>query len=118
MLTLAPSVRIFLAVAPFNMHGSYDALAGEVRRLHLNPLDGHLYVFLNARRTSMKVLFFDRSGYCIYSKRLARGTFELPTVPTGATQLRVDSTVLSMILDGVDLSAPRRLRYREKGTSK
>lgn len=117
-MTLAPSVRIFLAVAPFNMHGSYESLAGAVRRLHLNPLDGHLYVFLNARRTSMKILFFDRSGYCVYSKRLAQGTFELPVVPPGATQVGVDSTTLAMILEGVDLAAPRRLRYREKGASR
>ena len=118
MLTLAPSVRVFLAVAPFNMHGSFDALAGEVRRLQLNPQDGHLYVFLNVRRTLMKILFFDRSGFCIYSKRLARGTFQRPAIPANAQQVRVDSSVLAMILEGVDLSAPRRLRYGGKSTSK
>lgn len=118
MLTLAPNVRVFLAIAPFNMHGSFDALAGEVRRLLLNPLDGQLYVFLNSRKTLMKVLFFDRSGYCIFSKRLAKGTFQLPLVAADARQVQVDSSVLAMILEGVDLRAPRRLRYGEKGTSK
>jgi hypothetical protein len=58
MLSLAPTVRVFVAGAPFNMHRSFDSLAGEVRRLLPDPLDGQLYVFLNARRTMMKAIFF------------------------------------------------------------
>jgi transposase len=86
--------------------------------LLLDPLDGQLYVFLNARRTMLKALFFDRSGYCVYSKRLARGSFELPVVPPGAARVEVESAVLSMMLEGIDLRAPRRLRYTRKSGSK
>ena len=114
MLSLAPTVRVFVAVAPFNMHRSFDGLAGEVRRLNLDPLDGHLYVFLNRRRTMMKAIFFDRSGFCVYSKRLAQGSFELPAVPPRTARLEVDATVLAMMLEGIDLRAPRRLRYDRK----
>lgn len=118
MLTLPPSVRVFLAVGAVDMRGSFDALAGRVRLLHLDPLDGHLYVFLNRRRTLIKVLFFDRSGYCILSKRLERGTFQLPAVPDDARQLRLDAAELALILEGIDLSAaPRRLRYRRPEVS-
>lgn len=118
MLSLAPTVRVFVAVAPFNMHRSFDGLAGEVRRLLLNPLDGHLYVFLNARRTMMKALFFDRSGFCVFNKRLARGSFELPAAAAGISRVEVDGAVLAMMLEGIDLRAPRRLRYERKLTSK
>ena len=118
MLSFAPTVRVFVAVAPFNMHRSFDGLAGEVRRLLLNPLDGHLYVFLNTRRTMMKALFFDRSGFCVFSKRLAQGSFQLPAVAPGATRVEVDSAVLAMMLEGIDLRAPRRLRYERKQASK
>jgi transposase len=118
MLSIGPTVRVFVAVAPFNMHRSFDGLAGEVRRLSLNPLDGHLYVFLNTRRTLMKALFFDRSGYCIFSKRLAQGSFQLPTVAAGVSRVEVDGAVLAMMLEGIDLRAPRRLRYERKPTSK
>lgn len=112
MLTLPSSVRVFIAVEPVDMRGSFDALGGQVRRLAMDPQDGHLYVFVNARKTLMKVLFFDRSGWCIFSKRLEQGSFEIPLVPAGTRQLGVDPAVLGLILEGVDLSrAPRRKRY-------
>jgi len=116
VLSLAPTVRVFVAVAPFNMHRSFDGLAGEV--LRLNPLDGHLYVFLNTRRTMVKALFFDRSGFCVFSKRLAQGSFQLPAVAPGASRVEVDGAVLTMMLEGIDLRAPRRLRYERKPASK
>ena len=49
MLSLPPTVRVFVAVAPLDMRGSFDALAGAVRHLGLDPVDGHLYLFLNKR---------------------------------------------------------------------
>jgi transposase len=112
MLTLPSSVRVFIAVEPVDMRGSFDALGGQVRRLAMDPQDGHLYVFVNTRKTLMKVLFFDRSGWCIFSKRLEQGTFQIPAVPSGARQVGIDSATLGLILEGVDLSrAPRRKRY-------
>ncbi|MDV7393361.1 IS66 family insertion sequence element accessory protein TnpB, partial [Arthrospira platensis SPKY1] len=92
--------------------GSFNALAGQVRRFGRDPLDGHLYVFLNRRRTLVKILAFDRSGFCILCKRLSRGSFQLPPVQPGARQVRIDPAELAMLLEGVDLSAPRRKRYR------
>lgn len=119
MLTLPSSVRVFLAVEPIDMRGSFDALAGRVRHLHLDPQDGHLYVFMNRRRRLMKVLFFDRSGWCILAKRLEIGTFALPVVAPGQGQLIIDAATLGLILEGVDLArAPRRRRYSEEGTSR
>lgn len=118
MLTLPSSVRVFLAVAPVDMRGSFDALAGQVRRLALDPQDGHLYVFTNSRRTLVKILFFDRSGWCIFAKRLEQGTFQIPVVPDGQLQLKLDPAVLGLILEGVDLArAPRRKRYGASSSS-
>ena len=92
MLTLPSSVRVFLAVEPVDMRGSFDALGGRVRGLGLDPQDGHLYVFVNRRRQLMKVLFFDRSGWCILAKRLEVGTFALPAVTAGETRLTIIGT--------------------------
>ena len=111
MLSPAPSVRVFIVVSPFKMFGSFDALAGAARRLGLDPLDGHLYVFLNRRRHMAKVLWFDQTGWCVLSKRLERGTFQLPAIPEGATQVRVDPMTLTALLVGIDLEAPRRRWY-------
>jgi len=98
MLTLPSSVRVFLAVTPVDMRGSFDALAGQVRRRMLDPQDGHLYVFTNARKTLMKVLFFDRSGWCIFAKRLEQGTFQIPIVPEGAREPSANPQHGGMIL--------------------
>ena len=100
-----------MAIEPVDMRGSFDALAGHVRRLHGDPVDGHLYFFVNSRRTLMKTLWFDRSGWCIFSKRLERGTYELPLARNGVAKVAIDPTQLAMILEGVDLRAPRRKRY-------
>ena len=70
MLSLPPTVRVFVAVAPLDMRGSFDALAGAVRHLGLDPVDGHLYLFLNKRRRIAKALWFDGSGWCVLAKRL------------------------------------------------
>lgn len=86
-----------------------------MRRQLGDPLDGHLYVFLNARRTLMKVLWFDRNGWAIYSKRLERGTFEIPEVGDGVRRVAVDAAQLAMIIEGIPLRAPRRLRYQPPG---
>ena len=50
------------------MRGSFDALAGAVRRLGLDPVDGHLYLFLSKRRRLAKALWFDGSGWCLLAK--------------------------------------------------
>ena len=93
------------------MRGSFNALAGHVRRLGHDPVDGHLYVFVNRRRNLMKLIFFDRSGFCILAKKLERGTFERPQAPEGASQITLDAATLAMWLEGVALRAPRRRRY-------
>jgi len=111
MLNLPPTVRIFVALEPVDMRGSFEALAGHVRRLGADPTDGHLYFFVNRRRQLMKTLWFDRSGWCIFAKRLERGTYELPTPTDRSGRVAIDATQLAMILEGIDLRAPRRKRY-------
>lgn len=115
MLSLSPHSRIFVALEPVDMRGSFDALAGHVRRLARNPLDGHLYFFVNRRRQLMKMIWFERSGWRIFSCRLERGTFQLPEVEPDVRQVAIEPAQLAMILDGIDLRAPRRRRYRHPG---
>jgi transposase len=112
LLTLAPTTRIFVGLDPVDLRGGFDRLAGDVRRLGADPLDGQLYLFVNRRRTQLRALWFDRSGWAMYSRRLERGSFELPTAVDGTRKLAIDPAQLAMILEGIDLRAPRRLRYR------
>lgn len=111
MLTLAAPARVFIALEPVDMRGSFDRLAGDVRRLGADPLDGNLYLFVNRRRTLIRALWFDRSGWALFAKRLEQGSFELPPAPDGTRKLALDPARLAMILEGIDLRARRRLRY-------
>lgn len=118
MLSLATSVRVFVAVEPLDMRGSFDALAGAVRRLGLDPVDGHLYLFLNRRRRLAKALWFDGSGWCVLAKRLEAGSFQLPPFSDSDSRVEVDGTTLAALLAGIDFTAPRRGWYRRPVLSK
>lgn len=112
MLSLPPTVRVFVAVAPLDMRGSFDALAGAVRRIGLDPVDGHLYLFLNKRRRIAKALWFDGSGWCVLAKRLEAGSFQLPTLPSDAAQVSIDGSAFASLLAGIDFTASRRGWFR------
>ena len=116
MLSLPPTVRVFVAVEPIDMRGSFDALAGAVRRLGLDPVDGHLYLFLNRRRRLAKALWFDGSGWCLLSKRLETGSFQLPPITEERAQVQIDGTAFAALLAGIDFTAARRGWYRRPRT--
>ncbi len=94
------------------MRKPFDGLSALVRNvLKEDPASGHLFVFINRRRSMMKVLYFDRGGYCIWSKRLERGRFHCRG---GADdKLSLDWTGLKLILEGISVGNIRRhKRYR------
>ena len=76
---IPPSTRIFVCPEPQDMRRSFDGLALAAReQLGENPESGALFAFINKRRNRLKVLWFDRNGYCILYKRLHRARFEVP----------------------------------------
>ena len=76
MIFLPRAVRVYFATAPVNLRKSFDGLSNEVRAvLVADPLSGHVFVFLNKRRTQVKLLVLTRGGFTIVHKRLERGTF-------------------------------------------
>jgi transposase len=114
VLSLPPAVRIFAATAPTNMHLSFDRLAALARDvLQQDPLSGHLFAFFNRSGDKVKILYWDRSGFCLWYKRLERGVFHLPRA--GAPRLELDAADLMLLLDGIELAvAIRRPRYRAR----
>ena len=112
MLSLSPAVRVFVAVEPCDMRGSLDSLAGAVRRLGLDPVDGHLYLFLNKRRRLAKALWFDGSGWCVLAKRLEAGSFQLPLFNESDSRVEVDGNTFAAIIAGIDFTAARRGWFR------
>ena len=114
MLSLPPGVRLFVALDRIDMRKGFDALAAVVQhQLGLDPLRGHIVLFVNKRGNLMKLLFFDRTGWAVLYKRLERGTFQLPSVQSADGRVEIDAGELAMILEGIDLrTAVRRKRYR------
>jgi transposase len=113
MLSFPPGLQVFLAVEPVNLRKSFDGLSAAVQTVFdRNVLDGHLFLFLNRRRDLLKCLWWDRDGLAIWSKRLERGSYEVPRHEAETKQLRLDATQLALLLGGVQLeSVKRRRRY-------
>lgn len=100
---LPKGISIFFATAPTDLRGGFDRLCGIVMEtLQSDPKTGNLYLFTNRRRTHLKALFYDRTGFCILYKRLDQGTFPKPTViGPGAVHVEISSSELTLILEGL-----------------
>jgi transposase len=91
---------------------------GAVRRLGLDPTDGHLYLFLNKRRRIAKAIWFDGSGWCVLAKRLETGSFQLPAFDATASQVPIDVASFASLLAGIDFTAARRGWFRRLSSRK
>jgi transposase len=109
VLTLAPGTKVYLATEPVDLRRGHDGLCSLVKnRLGLDAFAGHLFVFVGRRGDRVKVLFWDRGGFVLYYKRLARGRFRMPRVPAGADRVVLDGTELAMLLGGFDVARAQR----------
>ena len=110
MLTLPPSVRIFVSLSAADLRRSLDGLAALTRAvLQQDPLSGHLFVFFNRRRNRTKILLWDRTGLCLYYKRLEKGVFHLRAFEQpGSVRAELEAPELALILEGIDLAHARR----------
>ena len=107
MLTIPPAVRIYACTRPTDMRKGFDGLSALVRDvLDEDPLSGHLFVFCNRRADRVKLLVWDRSGFCLWYKRLEAGVFRFPD--RGAVSCEMTSGELLLILEGIDLAGARR----------
>ncbi len=111
IMTNFSEVRIFLCTTPTSMSWSFDRLMGRAREIFdQDPASGHLFLFLNRNRDRLKILFWDRDGFCIWYKRLERGTFQLLTATNDEEGVELDYTQLVKLLGGLDLRTGRRRR--------
>lgn len=114
MLTLPPSVKVFLAAGVTDMRKSFDGLLGLARSaLAQDPLSGHLFVFCNRRKDRLKILYFDGSGLWVFAKRLERGTFAWPAADARAA-IEMRGSELALLLGGIDLTQTRRRRWYDR----
>lgn len=114
MLPLTGNHKFYLYAQATDMRKSFDGLGGLVTSaLTRDPTSGDVYVFVNRRRDRLKLLVWDRTGFWIFYKRLEQGTFQWPATTTP----ELPYETLLMILEGIDLAARRRRRYRPMSSS-
>jgi len=103
-------VRIFVCTAPVDVRHRLDRLAQTAReRIGADPVSGGaLFVFANKRATRIKVLWFERNGFCMLYKRLHQAVFELPAAGAGSAAVHIDGAALAKLLAGVPRGEARR----------
>jgi len=120
LLSLPPSVRLFVATQPVDGRKGADSLMVLVRDvLHLDPLSGHLFVFFSKRLDRVRIVYWDRSGLAMWTKRLERGRFRPCFSEDGKLVAScIEAAELALILEGIDLSgARRRPRWEPRKTT-
>jgi transposase len=116
MIHLPASVRVYLCLTACDMGKSFDGLHALVREhLELDVFAGHLFVFASRQRDRIKILYWDRDGFAVWSKRLEEGTYAMPFSDSGEVRRETTAQELGALLSGIDLSqARRRKRYRRE----
>jgi transposase len=113
MLPALSGVRVYVAVGVTDMRKSINGLSILVEeQLELDPFSGHLFAFCNRKRNMVKVLYWDRNGFCLWHKRLERDRFRWPESPEEV--LDIDGRELNWVIDGLSLyqqEAHQRLLY-------
>ncbi len=113
MLSIAPSVPIYLHAKPIDMRKSFDGLFGIVKNeFQIDVRDGGLFLFINLRRNRIKIMYWDTDGIAIWMKRLESGSLQHPQPNDNAKHLVIDASELNLLLNGIELSSvKKRKRY-------
>lgn len=112
-LFFSERLRYFVYRGPCDMRKGFDSLSGIVRNEYkMDPLTGDVFVFFSRQLTKIKVLHFQGDGFAIFSKRLEKGTFEMPKTDSASGAIEISSEQLQFILKGIVLSSvKKRIRY-------
>ena len=101
-------MRVFLAPGSTDMRKAINSLSILVEStLRLDLFSGHLFVFCNRGRTILKVLYWDRNGFCLWQKRLEKHRFKWPR--NSDEVMEIGAQELGFILEGLDIRTVRPL---------
>lgn len=107
MLALFESSVYHIYLGFTDMRKGFDSLSGIVSsQMHFNPLSNDVYIFINRRRTQMKLLHWEGDGFALYYKRLERGTYEFPKANENDCSVNVSISHLQKIFQGVSVRQP------------
>jgi transposase len=109
MMIVPSGVKIHMALGYTDMRRGFDGLAMLVQEtLRQDPFSGQLFVFRGRRADLIKILYWDGSGLCLFSKRLEQGQFSWPAMQAPGQALQLSRTQLGMLLEGVNWRMPER----------
>ena len=116
MLHLDTDTRYYWFQGPADFRKGFDGLCGLVKEhLRTDVTDGGIFIFVNRRRSAIKLLKWEGDGLAIYHKRLEQGVFEEPKKSADGKQIIIDADQLSLILQGIRLSSVvhnKRFKFR------
>ena len=116
LLNALGAVRVYLAAGATDLRKSYDGLARLVEEQILqDPQSGSLFVFCNRGRNRIRILYFESTGYWLFSKRLEQGTFLWPQLGEDPAEWQVRSEHLVLLLSGLDLARVRPRPWYGRG---
>ncbi len=107
------NLKVYLAPGATDLRKSINGLSILVEnQMALNPFSGYLFAFCNRKRTTVKILYWDRNGFCLWMKRLESQRYRWPDENTASVS--ISNRELSWLLDGLDIQqqkAHRSLKY-------
>lgn len=119
-IAFSDRLRYFVYGSSCDMRKGFDGLSGLVRNeFKSDPLLGDVFVFLSRTKNRIKILHWQGDGFAIYSKRLEKGTFELPKEKQKGSAIEITADQLQFILSGIILSSvKKRMRYVHENVNK
>jgi len=112
MFGVGAATRVYLAAGATDLRKSFEGLYGLVRdQLLCDPLSGHLFLFTNAQRNRLKLLFYDGSGLWVCAKRLDKGRLGWPETEHSSVTVLLTAEELALLLGGIDLRHTERRRW-------
>lgn len=115
MISFTRRTKVFVCKDPTDMRASYDTLFGKAKGvLNQDPFSGHLFVFINSKRTSIKCLYYDGTGLVLLCKRLEKSTFSRIN-PMFHKEIILTAAEFALFFEGADLEkrfieSPREIK--------
>ncbi|MGA7244050.1 MAG: IS66 family insertion sequence element accessory protein TnpB [Terracidiphilus sp.] len=114
MFAMGAATRIYVATGATDMRKGFCGLEGLIReRLESDPTSGHIFLFANARRDRLKLVYFDGSGLWVCSKRMERGRLCWPE-PSNGHKVQLSHEQFALLIGGIDLTQTRERKWYRK----
>lgn len=115
MFGLGAATRIYLAPGATDMRKNFNGLYGLVRdQLLCDPMSGHVFLFANAQKNRLKILFFDGTGLWVCAKRIERGRLHWPSADAGQGKVVLSREEFALLVGGIDLTETRKRKWYRK----